>query len=115
MAKFVLIMRENERAWERLPREERRRLLDLYMSWVRGLAESNVLRGGEALAEGGAMLSAPDGKVVREPYEESTNVPTGFFLIEASDLDAAVEIARGCPALLHGENVVVRAVGEHIT
>ena len=34
-----------------------------------------------------------------------------MFLVEAADLAAATKLARGCPALVHGETVVVRSVG----
>ncbi len=49
--------------------------------------------------------------MVDGPFTETKEVLTGFFIIEARDLDAAVEIARGCPALTHGERVVVRSIG----
>ena len=37
-----------------------------------------------------------------------SDVVTGFFVIRATDIDSAVEIAKTCPALLHGETIVVR-------
>jgi hypothetical protein len=113
MPKFMLLMREDDHAWARLPPEERRRLLPLYFAWVRKLREQDLLRGGEALAEGGRILRSAGGQVIDEPCEETLGVPTGFFLIEAPGMDAAVRIARECPALTHGETVLVREVTDH--
>jgi hypothetical protein len=113
MPKYFILMREQDHAWARLPKEEQARLLPLYYAWVKELKSRDLLRGGEALAEGGRILrGGPDG-VSEEPFVETGDVPTGFFLIEAVDMTAAVEVARGCPALIHGENVVVREVTDH--
>lgn len=75
-----------------------------------------ALRGGAALyqtstatvvrvkgARGGDVLTT-DG-----PYAETKEALTGFFLIEAADLDAAIAIAAQIPAAWHGA-VEVRPV-----
>lgn len=36
--------------------------------------------------------------------------PTGFFIVQAADYDAAVSLARECPHLRHGGVVTVRTV-----
>jgi hypothetical protein len=127
MAKFVILMHEDDGAWMRLPAAERDRLLPLYYAWVRELKAGGIFAGGEPIGGGGRVLrgagakssdASPDGDrdgdgaAIRESdYVQAKGVLTGFFLIEAKDLAAATEIARGCPALLHGETVVVRPVG----
>ena len=67
--------------------------------------------GGAPIGEPGRVLRATSAKVVEEPYAETRGVLTGYFTIEAKDLADATAIARGCPALLHGETVIVRPVG----
>lgn len=111
MAKFMILMTENDDAWAKISPEEQQRLLTRYFAWVDQLKKDKLLVGGEALGRGGRTLRAEAGRVVDGPYAETKEVITGFFLIEAKDLDAATEIARGCPALTHGESVVVRPVG----
>lgn len=111
MAKFMILMTENDNAWGKLSPEEQQRLLTGYFAWVDQLKKDKVLVGGEALGRGGRTLRAEAGRVVDGPYTETKEVITGFFLIEANDLDAASRIARGCPALAHGESVIVRPVG----
>lgn len=59
----------------------------------------------------GRILRAVDGEIVDSPFVETKEVLTGLFVVEAADLDAATAIARGCPALGHGEIVEVRPIG----
>jgi hypothetical protein len=56
------------------------------------------------------------GKVVRQqtvvdgPYTESKDTIGGFSIVEARDLDEAVALSHGCPALDGGGSVEVRPV-----
>ncbi len=111
MPRFVLLMLEDDHAWSRLPEGERERLLRRYEKWVADLRAHGIFAGGEPLGSGGLVLRGRGPDATERPYVESRQVPTGFFLIEAPDLATAAQIARGCPALEHGETVVVRPVG----
>jgi hypothetical protein len=62
---------------------------------------------GDALVDGGNPISkakaiSPDGSVM-----DATSAPSGYSIIKASDLDAAVELSKGCPVLAGGAVVVV--------
>jgi hypothetical protein len=62
---------------------------------------------GDALVDGGNPISqtkaiSPDGSVM-----DATSAPTGYTIIKADDLDAAVALARGCPVLAGGAVVLV--------
>jgi hypothetical protein len=62
---------------------------------------------GDALVDGGNPISkakaiSPDGSVM-----DPTSTPSGYSIIKASDLDAAVELAKGCPVLAGGASVLV--------
>jgi hypothetical protein len=48
---------------------------------------------------------------VGELVAATKDVLTGYFTIEARDLADATEVARGCPALIHGDTAIVRPVG----
>ena len=45
---------------------------------------------------------SPDGSVM-----DATSAPTGYSIIQADDLDAAVELAKGCPVLAGGASLLV--------
>jgi hypothetical protein len=112
MARFAVLMFEDDRAWSRLPELERQRLLVLYDNWVRDLKAKGAYEGGEPLGEGGVALEADDdGRILESDYTVIRSVLTGYFIIQAADLTAATKLARGCPALVHGETVIVRPVG----
>ena len=62
---------------------------------------------GDALVDGGNPASksrtiAADGRV-----SDDANGPSGYSILKADSLDAAVELARGCPVLGGGASVQV--------
>jgi YCII-related domain. len=62
---------------------------------------------GDAVVDGGNPASrtktiAPDGSV-----SDDANGPSGYSIIKADSLDAAVEIAKGCPVLQGGASLQV--------
>ncbi len=112
MAEYMILMRENDRAWSRFPPEEQQRLLQQYYDWVAELREKGIFKDGNPLGyEGARLLRTVDGEIVDGPFAETKEVLTGYFLIEAPDLERAVEIARGCPGLGHGETIELRPIG----
>jgi|SRR4051794_34097157 len=57
-----------------------------------------ALRGGNALQEESTGKIVRDGTVTDGPFVETKEALGGYYLIEADDLDAAVEIAKDVPA-----------------
>lgn len=115
MAKFMLLLTENDDAWRRLSESDRKHLMEKYFAWVRELRAADRMRGGDPLASGGKVLRVANGQVTESPYAETRDVLTGYFIIEARDLAEAAHIAHGCPALIHGETVIVRQVADMST
>ena len=111
MAQFAVLMTEHDDAWARLPPAEQEALMARYGAWVAELNAAGRMRGGAPLGGPGRVLRPVGGSVVEEPYAATKDVLTGWFLIEAKDLADATAVARGCPALTHGESVIVRPLG----
>lgn len=111
MAQFAVLMTESDDAWAKLPAAEQEALLAKYMAWVAELQKTDRMRGGAPLGEPGRLLLQIGGAVVEAPYTATKDVLTGWFVIEAKDLADATAVARGCPALTHGESVIVRPLG----
>lgn len=111
MPQFVLLMREDDDAWSRIGAAERDRLMGLYGAWIGELRAKGAFVGGAPIGGGGRVLRHHEGEFREATYAESKQVDTGYFVIEAPTLDAATHLARGCPALLHGETVIVRPLG----
>ncbi len=113
MAEFLVMMHENDHAWSRLPKEEQQALLARYVAWARDLRAQGRMKGGNALADEGRTLRMEHGELIEAPFTETKQVLTGYFHIEATDLAEATRIARDCPALGHGETVIVRPTTDH--
>lgn len=106
METFVLLI-ENRGGWESLSPERQGEIYHKYLSWTKELRESGRLVGAEALAEGGRLLEMADGVVTDGPFAETKEMIGGFYAYLAKDLEEAIEIAKGCPALESGEAVSV--------
>ena len=82
-----------------------------WMAWIGKLKAADKYLAGEPLLPGGKLVSGPNGKTVTDgPYTEGKEVVGGFFIINAKDINEAVELAKDCPDLGHGSNVQVRQV-----
>ncbi len=84
-------------------------------AYTNELEQADALRGGEALQEieTATTLRIRDGQrlVTDGPFAETKEVLGGFYLIEAPDLDAALDWAAGIPAIAYG-SVEVRPLME---
>ena len=102
--RFLLLIHGGEEP----PAAEREAVVDAYRQWARRLAAEGRLVGADELAEEAVLLSAGEaGGVERTSREPSAG---GYFLISAPDIDAALAIARDCPALARGGAVEVVAI-----
>jgi len=59
--------------------------------------KSGKLRSAQPLEHEGAIISGAKGKLKDGPFNESKEVIAGYFLIQAADLDEAIQIARKNP------------------
>ena len=99
---FALLIYGNETSWESAGEEERRATYAEHERFMKMLQDRGALRGGAELTsttsartlrhEGGGM-SVTDG-----PFAAPAEVLGGFYLIDAADLDEALDLARQLPA-----------------
>ena len=78
--------------------EEIQQVMAAWEGWYTNLADA-VVDGGNPT--GAAKTISPDGSVT-----DGGNI-TGYTLIQADSLDAATDMAKGCPVLTNGGTVVV--------
>jgi hypothetical protein len=99
--KYMLMLFEKETDWTQVPKEQLDDALRGHEKFIQFLRERGVAFSGEALQpQGSATTLRPDGDgmiVTDGPYVELKENLGGFYLIEARDLDEALEIARQCP------------------
>jgi hypothetical protein len=88
---------------------EREALTARYNTWVERLAAERILEQGKPLALEGRVVAGPQGERVTDgPYAEAKEVVAGYVMVRAASLDAATELAKGCPGLAIGLTVEVR-------
>jgi hypothetical protein len=103
MPKYVLFLHENPSDFADVSPEEAQRIIERYAAWSRDLGARRV--GGQKLREEGGRHLSRSGSGVQVsdgPYGEAKEVLGGFFIIDAPDYDAAVEVASGCPHMDFG-------------
>jgi hypothetical protein len=97
--------------YDSLSPDEAQKQMQKWFMWIDKLRNTGKYQEGEALIHGGKILSQKNGKVVVDgPFAESKESVAGYFVVEAPDLNAAVEISRDYPDFPLGGKVEVREV-----
>ena len=108
MAKFLFVYRNNSESYGTMSPEEMQQILQKWQTWItEGLRQGWMLDAGDGLKKEGRVVKAR--KVVSDgPFIEVKEIVGGFSVVEADTLDAAAELAKGCPIFLRGGTVEVR-------
>jgi hypothetical protein len=110
--RFMLLVRGGESDRE-MSSSDYLAVIQKYQAWVNELRDRGYYLSGDPLEEEGATLSGKGGSVVTDgPFAESKEAVGGYFLIQTSGLDQAVEIAKGCPVFDANGTIEVRPVQE---
>ena len=108
MSEFVFLYRGGSR--EGSP-EQMQQVLQKWMAWFKDLADKGHLKDrGQPLDRAGKVVKGAQKTVTDGPFAEAKDVIGGYTLIEARDLDEAVELSKGCPILQREGAVEVRPV-----
>ena len=113
MAKYLVVARSTGTPSTLSP-QEMQRVIQKYMSWAEELRKSGRAANGEKLRAGdGRVLRGEGGKmaVTDGPYAETKEQMGGFWIIEAADLDAALDWAGKAAAACEGPVEVRPAEG----
>jgi hypothetical protein len=111
MSQFMLFIRNGDEPTALSP-EQIQQAIQRFSAWARKLREQGKLIAAEKLKDNeGLMLSTRNGQIVLDgPFAETKETIGGYFIIEAGNLDEAIEITRECPALSNGGKVELREV-----
>lgn len=113
MSQFVYLFRatlETQREAMGTP-ESAQDSMQAWLEWVRGLEAAGHLKDpGQPIAPTGKVVRGKDKLVTDGPYIEAKDVVLGFMVVEARDLDQAIELSLGCPMLDGDCSVEVRPV-----
>ena len=93
--------------------EQYKEVMEAYNAYTKALVDSGAMRGGEALQDGktATTVRIRDGKriVTDGPFAETKEEFGGFYLVEAANLDEALEWGARCPGAQWG-SIEVRPV-----
>jgi hypothetical protein len=116
--KYVCLGYHDERAWGALPEAERKALL------AETLAYADVLREGGHLIEEQALQAASSATTLRfsggrmlicdGPFAETKEQLGGFMVLEANDLNHAIQLAAKMPCMRVGGSLEIRPVNEEM-
>jgi hypothetical protein len=91
--------------------ERAQQSMQRWIAWMKELDREGHLKDrGQPLERTGKVVRGQQKTVTDGPYPEAKDVVGGFTLVEARDIDQAVELSRGCPILEGGGSVEVRPV-----
>ena len=108
MAKFLFVYRNTSESYGTMSPEEMQQMLQKWQTWItEGLRQGWMLEAGDGLKKEGRVING--NKVVSDgPFIEAKEIVGGFSIVQADTLDAAAELAKGCPIFLRGGSVEVR-------
>lgn len=113
--RYLCLIYEDEKPWESMPQEEAGAILGEYFAFTEGIRQSGHYLGGEALQPTATAttvrvrngrISTTDG-----PFAETKEQLGGYYLINAADLNEAIQIAAKIPAARSG-SIEVRPIME---
>jgi hypothetical protein len=109
MSKFLFIYRGGSSAAREMSPEEMQQHMKKWETWIgEAMQKGWMLDPGDALTPEGRVVNA---KVVTDgPFVEAKEVVGGFSIVQADSIDAAAQLAKGCPGLLVGGSVEVRVL-----
>ena len=110
--KYALLIYSNDTEWDTLSEDEQKAIYGEYFA----ISETAGVIGGQELqtADTATTVRVRDGESLTTdgPFAETKEALGGFYLFEADDLDAALELAARIPAARRGGAVEVRPVVE---
>jgi len=111
MSEYLILIYESEPAYAAAPPEVYGEVMEAHNRFAEQVGEiGGKLLGGNALQPTSTATTIRSDVVTDGPFAETKEALGGYYLVEARDLDHALEIAKICPARFGG--VEVRPVME---
>jgi len=110
---YILLIYDPEKTWAQMPKEESQKLFTEYMHFTQDIKQTGKWLAGDALqpTSTATTVRVRGGKVQTTdgPFAETKEQLGGYYLIEAKDLDEAIQIASRIPSAKLG-SIEVRPV-----
>ena len=111
--KYLCLIYEKEGAWATISKEEGDRIMGEYFTFTEDIRKSGHMVAGEALqpTSTATTVRIRNGKLgtTDGPFAETKEQLGGFYLVEAKDLNEAIQVASRIPAVKTG-SIEVRPI-----
>lgn len=108
MKEFLFIIRGDHDKISNASPEYMQEHMQLWSEWMGEIAEKGQLVGGQPLEYAGKTLIESGTKIIDRPLAEGKELIGGYIIVKSETLDAACEIAKGCPGFIHENTLEVR-------
>ncbi len=109
MAKFMYLFRSNPAAHQSMSPEQMQQTMKKWMDWKDTLEKNGHIKQlGDRLDGTGKVVRGKAKAITDGPYVEVKDFIQGYMLVEAKDMDQAVELSKGCPILDSDGTVEIR-------
>ena len=113
--KYLCLIYEEEKLWANLSKEQAEGMMGEYFAFTDGIKKSNHYVGGEALqpTETATTVRVRHGKISTTdgPFAETKEQLGGYYLINAKDLNDAIQVAAKIPSARAG-SIEIRPIME---
>lgn len=110
---YMLLIYSEEGSWDKLTPEQQTQGMEDYNAFGEALRKADAFVGAERLQESGTAstvrVRGDDRQVMDGPFADAKEQLAGYYIVEADNLDTALDWAAKCPGSWHG-SVEVRPV-----
>ena len=100
--RYMFMLYEDENGFHGMPEAEQMKIVGEHMAYSEALRGCGAMVEGAPLDHSRAARRIRGGRVENGPFTDSKEQLGGYYVIEAEDLDAALEWASKCPAATYG-------------
>jgi hypothetical protein len=113
--KYLCLIYDNEKEWVKFPKDVQDKYMGDYGAFTEGLKKSGKFVGANQLqpTQTATTVRSRNGKISTTdgPYAETKEQLGGYYLIEAKDLNDAIQVAARIPSAQSG-SIEVRPIVE---
>jgi hypothetical protein len=111
MEKFMYLFRGGENhAHNAKDSEAAAKNMQAWGAWMQNMQQKGILAGGEPLQPTGKQVNGNKKVVTDGPFVEAKEMVGGYLIINAKNIDEAVEISKGCPIFEENGKLEVRPI-----